>query len=169
MRIRSVGAVLAAAALMLVPWGERPLATATAGEAAATDAPADSEPHPIEPPAAIPGPQRRVDVEMQRMAFAPATLDVKLGETVTFVFTNTSILVHDAFIGDKAAQEQHEKEMREMGDAHDHGHEGGVTVHPGETAAMRYRFDKLGTLEIGCHQPRHYEHGMIIVINVKAV
>jgi uncharacterized cupredoxin-like copper-binding protein len=94
---------------------------------------------------------------------------VKVGETVTFVFTNVGKAVHDAFIGDKAAQEQHEKEMREMKEGHDHAHAGGVTVHPGETGALRYFFDKPGDLEIGCHQPGHYKYGMKVVINVNPV
>jgi uncharacterized cupredoxin-like copper-binding protein len=168
MRIRSVGAMLAAAAFMFVPWGDGETATAMAGESTAPGA-GSSEPDPIEPPA-TPVMQRRVDVEMERMTFSPTTLDVKLGETVTFVFTNTSLLIHDAFIGDKAAQGEHEKQMREMKDTHDHaGHEGGVTVHPGETAAMRHRFDRLGTFEIGCHQLRHYDAGMKMLINVNVI
>lgn len=170
MRIRSVGAAFAAVALMLVPWGDGEMAAALETELTAPDDGAPSEPDPIEPPA-IPGPQRRIDVEMEKMSFSPEKLDVKVGETVTFVFTNTSNLVHDAFIGDKAAQEEHEKAMRSSKDGnHDHaGHEGAVTVHPGETAALRYRFEEPGTIEIGCHQPYHYAAGMKIVLNVKVI
>ena len=169
MRIRSVGAVFAAAALMLVPWGYGEMAAAMGTEPTGPDTAAPSEPDPVQPPA-MPGPQRRVDVEMEKLSFSPEKLDVKLGETVTFVFKNTSNLVHDAFIGDKAAQEEHEKEMRSSKGAHDHaGHEGAVTVHPGETAALRHRFEELGTFEIGCHQPYHYAAGMKIVINVKVI
>jgi uncharacterized cupredoxin-like copper-binding protein len=167
MRIRSVGAVLAAAALMVVPWGDGEMAAALSTEP--TDA-APSDPDPTQPPA-IPGQQRRIDVEMKKMSFSPDKLDVKLGETVTFVFKNTSNLVHDAFIGDKAAQDGHEKEMRSMKDGqHDHaGHEGAVTVHPGETAAVRHRFEELGTFEIGCHQLYHYAAGMKVIINVTVI
>ena len=104
---------------------------------------------------------------MTELAFSPATLDVKVGETINFVFTNNGNLQHDAFLGDKAAQEDHEKEMRAMTDPNDHGgHEGGVTVPAGQTGALRHTFDKPGTLEIGCHEPGHYPAGMKLTINV---
>jgi uncharacterized cupredoxin-like copper-binding protein len=59
--------------------------------------------------------------------------------------------------------------MREMKEGHDHAHEGGITVGPGQTGALRYQFDKPGKFEIGCHQPRHYEAGMIMLINVNVI
>jgi uncharacterized cupredoxin-like copper-binding protein len=168
MRIRSVGTVLASAALLFVPLSDAEVTAAAASEPAA-DVPASPEPDPIRPPA-IPGMQRRIDVEMSDTAFSPTALEVRLGETIDFVFTNTGRQVHDAFIGDKAAQEAHEKEMREQKGAHDHaGHEGAVTVDPGETGAIRYRFEEPGTLEIGCHQPYHYAAGMKVLINVKTI
>jgi uncharacterized cupredoxin-like copper-binding protein len=113
---------------------------------------------------------RRINVAMEDHRFSPNTFDVRVGDTVTFVFTNFGRVVHDAFIGDTAAQEQHEKEMRQAegdGHAHDHAHERGVTVAPGESGTLRYSFDKAGALEIGCHQPGHYAAGMIAALNVK--
>jgi len=165
MRIRSVGAVLAGATLTFAAYG----AVDDGRSAAAGASAAVSLPSVDAPPLAPEGTARRVDVEMQDSDFSPTTVDVKLGETVSFVFTNTGLLVHDAFIGDKAAQEQHEKEMREAKEGHDHAHEGGITVAPGQTGALRYKFDQPGTFEIGCHQPRHYEAGMIMLINVNLV
>ena len=122
---------------------------------------------PAEPAATT---SRRINVAMEDHKFSPNVLDVRVGDTVTFVFTNFGRVVHDAFIGDKAAQQQHEKEMREAasdGHGHDHAHEGGVTVPPGESGTLDYTFDRAGTLEIGCHQPGHYEAGMIAILNVK--
>ena len=115
---------------------------------------------------------RRINVAMEDHRFSPNTFDVRVGDTVTFVFTNFGREVHDAFIGDRAAQEQHENEMRQAegdGHAHDHAHahEGGVTVSPGQSGTLQYSFDKAGTLEIGCHQPGHYAAGMIAALNVK--
>lgn len=109
---------------------------------------------------------RRINVAMEDNAFSPNSFDVSVGDTVTFVFTNFGRTVHDAFIGDRAAQEQHEREMREAPEGHDHAHEGGVTVHPGESGSLQFSFDKPGTLEIGCHQSGHYEAGMIATLNV---
>lgn len=169
MRIRLVGVVLVSAGLLFAPGVGGEVAAASAGEPATVDVPADGKPGPVQPPA-LPAMQRRIDIEMIDTAFSPTSLEVRVGETIDFVFTNTGKQIHDAFIGDQAAQEAHEKEMRAEKGHHDHaGHEGAVTVHPGETGAIRYRFEEPGALEIGCHQPYHYGAGMKIVINVKTI
>jgi uncharacterized cupredoxin-like copper-binding protein len=109
---------------------------------------------------------RQIHVAMQDNTFSPNTFDVRVGDTVTFVLSNFGKAVHDAFIGDKAAQQHHEKEMQETPHGHDHAHEGGVTGPPGKSGTLRYVFDKAGTLEIGCHQPGHYNGGMMAIVNV---
>lgn len=111
---------------------------------------------------------RPIEVMMDDRTFSPDWIDVRVGETVTFVFSNLGYEVHDAFVGDTAAQEQHEREMRTERNGHDHAHEGGVTVLPGQSGTLRYTFDKAGLLEIGCHQPGHYKAGMIAFLDVKA-
>ncbi len=103
--------------------------------------------------------------------FEPGTLDVTEGETVRFVFTNTGKVAHDAFVGDQAAQDGHAMDMREAeGDDHGGGHGGdegeAVTVEPGETGELTHTFDETGSLEIGCHQPGHYESGMKLALDV---
>jgi uncharacterized cupredoxin-like copper-binding protein len=114
---------------------------------------------------------RTVEIDMVDIAFEPDTLDVKRGETVRFVFTNTGKAVHDAFVGDRVAQADHEPEMRdEEGDEHGGGHEDGdedaITVDPGDSGELTYTFDDAGTIEIGCHQEGHYESGMKVEVEV---
>ena len=107
---------------------------------------------------------RTVDVEMRDIAFSPTSLDVRAGETVRFNFKNTGQVEHDAFIGDAAAQDAHEKQMRE---GHDHGKDANaVSVKPGKSASLTHTFDKPGQLLIGCHEPGHYTGGMRITVNV---
>src|SRR5688500_16737058 len=82
---------------------------------------------------------RTVEIDMVDVAFEPESLTVTSGETVRFVFTNTGAVAHDAFIGDEAAQADHETEMRDAdGDEHGAGHgeedTDAVTVEPGDTA-----------------------------------
>ena len=117
-----------------------------------------------EPAAGDPG-DRTVEVEMRDIAFAPTALDVRAGEKVRFVFKNTGQVVHDAFIGDQAAQDAHEKAMREG-----HGDHGGgsnaVSVKPGKTASITYTFSRPGQILLGCHQPGHYTGGMKAAITV---
>lgn len=114
------------------------------------------------------GSRRTVDVTMSDIAFQPATLAVARGETVTFRFTNAGQLAHDAFVGDAAAQQEHEREMsaEPSGHAHGAGHDGAVTVQPGKTGELTHAFGEAGTFEIGCHQPGHYAAGMRIVVTV---
>lgn len=116
------------------------------------------------------GDARTVEVDMVDIAFEPETLEVSRGETVRFVFTNRGEVAHDAFIGDADAQADHEADMRET-DGDDHGGHGegdddAVTVDPGDSEELDYTFDEAGTLEVGCHQPGHYDAGMKITVEV---
>ena len=114
-------------------------------------------------------PTRTIEVAMVDIAFEPETIEVAAGETVRFVFTNDGDVAHDAYIGDTDAQADHEAEMREAaGDDHG-GHDGdddALTVEPGEEGELTHTFTESGTLEIGCHQPGHYDAGMKIEIVV---
>lgn len=111
-------------------------------------------------------PSRTVDVTMRDIYYEPTSVEVKAGETVKFVFHNEGDIVHDAFIGDEAAQAAHEKEMQGSDGMH-HGDEAdALTVDPGKTASLTYTFDKPATLVIGCHQAGHYTAGMKIAVTV---
>ena len=111
---------------------------------------------------------RTVDVAMEDIEFDQTTLTVKTGETIDFRFTNTGQIAHDAFIGDDAAQMDHEAEMGEMGDAEGHGmQEGAIALQPGESGQLSYTFSEPGTFEVGCHQPGHYAAGMKIDVTVE--
>lgn len=117
------------------------------------------------------GDVRTIEIDMTDNAFEPDTLDVADGDTVRFVFTNTGTVTHDAFIGDTAEQADHETEMRDADDSHGGGHgddETGdaIAVEPGETGELTHTFDESGTLEIGCHEPGHYEDGMKMTVDV---
>ena len=117
-------------------------------------------------PAVAPaGEDRTIEVEMRDIAFAPTAVDVRAGEKVRFVFKNTGQLTHDAFIGDQAAQDRHERDMRSGHGDHGKGADA-VTVKPGKRKQLTYTFDQPGQLLIGCHQPGHYTGGMKAAINV---
>lgn len=109
-------------------------------------------------------PTRRIDVEMQDLAFSPTSIDVEAGETIRFVFTNTGKVDHEAYIGDPAAQRQHADEMADMADMeHDDDMR---TVEPGDSVEMIHTFDEAGPVQVGCHQPGHFEAGMVMDIAV---
>lgn len=111
---------------------------------------------------------RAVDVEMRDVAYSPTEIAVRAGETVRFVFHNKGESVHDAFLGDEAAQAEHEQEMR-GGHGMDGGHHGAndaVTVEPGKSGSLTHAFDRAGSLIIGCHEPGHYQAGMKLTLTV---
>jgi uncharacterized cupredoxin-like copper-binding protein len=115
-------------------------------------------------------PTRTVEVDMVELAFRPATLTAKSGERIRFVFRNQGKIPHDAFIGDAAAQAEHEQEMRqaEKGghDMDDNADRDALTLEPGKKGELTFTFDQPGTVEIGCHEPGHYTAGMKIVVTV---
>lgn len=149
-----------------------------------------------EEPAGTADDPRVVEIDMVDIDYEPDAVDVQEGETVRFVFTNEGAIKHDAFVGDEAAQDAHEDEMRGMEDdaeeaaeeedmgeemedeegmdddaeAEDDmdmgGSEEGITVEPGETGEIVHTFDEPGELLIGCHEEDHYEAGMIVTIDV---
>jgi uncharacterized cupredoxin-like copper-binding protein len=108
---------------------------------------------------------RTIDVVMKEFAYEPAAVTVKAGETVKFVFRNEGQILHESFIGDEAAQQEHETEMRQSR-KDDHG-EHAVKVIPGKTGTLTYTFDKAGeTLIIGCHETGHWPAGMKMTVTV---
>lgn len=65
--------------------------------------------------------------------------------------------------GDEAQQQAHEAEMRAMaseGDMMMHDEPNAVSVQPGGTKELTWRFTTPGQLEYGCHEPGHYTAGM---------
>lgn len=135
------------------------------------------------------GGTRTVEIEMRDIKFSPDTVQVTAGETVRFVFKNVGAVPHDAFIGDEAAQDAHEMEMRAAdgsmsssssmtmdstttsmdmsgGDGGNAAVENGITVEPGDTGELTYTFSEGEELLIGCHQAGHYAAGMKITLNV---
>jgi uncharacterized cupredoxin-like copper-binding protein len=117
------------------------------------------------------GSPRTVDVEMRDIAYVPASVSVRTGETVKFVFHNRGQAVHEAFIGDEAAQKEHENEMRGegmngAGMNSTHHDDEAVRVEPGKTATLTHTFSQAGPVLIGCHEPGHYAAGMKLAVTV---
>ena len=110
--------------------------------------------------------QRVVEVAMDEFSYSPASLSVRAGETVRFVFRNDGQTLHEAVIGDAAVQDAHERGTQD-GVSNGHGHDVvAVDVGPGATASMVHRFDHAGEVLIGCHEPGHYRAGMLATITV---
>lgn len=99
------------------------------------------------------------------LRFEPEAFTVAAGETVRFEVTNRGQSIHEFLIGDEAAQAEFEAEM--AGDGMHHESDAGVSLDPGQTASFEYTFDEAGAdLLAGCHEPGHYDGGMVAAINV---
>src|SRR4051812_40459689 len=108
---------------------------------------------------------RTVEVSMGDIMYDTPAVTVKDGDTVTIVFRNAGKLPHDAFLGDEAAQAEHEKKMGSdsMGGHHD---DDAITVQPGTSGSLTHTFKAGDALVIGCHEPGHYAAGMKLPVIV---
>ncbi|MEO6350080.1 MAG: plastocyanin/azurin family copper-binding protein [Candidatus Limnocylindrales bacterium] len=96
----------------------------------------------------------------------PATMSVPAGVPVTFVVTNSGTVDHEFFLGDEAAQAEHEQEMQSMGGmAHDEPN--GIAVEPGQTEELTFTFAQRGGTLAGCHYVGHYGGGMRASITIE--
>lgn len=152
-------AVLIAVLLVAACGGPRATPT-TAPTAAPTVAPT-AGPTVASPTA--PGPQR-IAVTLTEMLIEPQHMTVPLGVPVTFVITNNGVIEHEFYLGDEAAQAEHEEEMSSGEPMH--GHANGVTVQAGETEEMTITFTS-GEWLAGCHVPGHYPAGMKATITAE--
>jgi len=124
--------------------------------------------------AGVPGskakPARTVTVAMSEgdgtMRFTPARLEVKKGEQVRFVLQNKGALAHEFRLATVKENDEHAVMMRQMPDMKHH-EANGVTIDPGKTGEMLWRFTQGGTFEFACLIPGHREAGMRGVVEVK--
>lgn len=112
---------------------------------------------------------RTIRIDAVDVAFTPASIRVRIGETVRFVVTNRGELIHDFTLGDPDSQRAHREAMAAMLDAagkrHDdpHGHADGnaIMLQPGETRELVWTFGAAEAFEFACNVPGHYESGMV--------
>jgi len=107
---------------------------------------------------------RTIAIDMSDdMRYAPAALDVKLGETVRFVVANKGATMHELVLGTPKDIAHHAQAMSNapVGMAqHDHQMPSMVHVHPGSSGEIVWRFNRAGTFAYACLIPGHYEAGM---------
>lgn len=130
---------------------------------------------------------RTIEIVMVDVAFEPATVTVRAGETIRFLFTNDGAVEHEATFGDADEQEEHAAGMREVAgtdmagideSSGDHAEGGGDAGHgdeaaplvlePAESGEVTMTFDdpEMSSTIIGCHVPGHWEAGMRVDVTV---
>ena len=111
---------------------------------------------------------RQIEVDtLDSFRFEPDAVDVEHGETITFVVTNKGEVDHEFVLGDEAFQEHHAAEMAEGEMDMEHMAEPNtLVVEPGQTEELTWSFSEQGEVLYGCHEPGHYEAGMVGKITV---
>ena len=108
---------------------------------------------------------RTIQVAMlDELAYDPEQLEVSEGEVITFEVVNKGGARHEFVLGDSDYQEMHEDKMADGGQSG--MMENGVSVEPGESASLTWRFTESGEVLFGCHEPGHYEGGMVGTIEI---
>lgn len=109
---------------------------------------------------------RMIMLEAKDYAFDQKAIHVRRGETIKFTVKNIGEQEHELTIGDQAMQLEHRKMMAEM-PGMDHSKMAGHTMHhnnvslkPGETKSLVWRFSKAGAFAFACNFPGHAELGM---------
>lgn len=114
-------------------------------------------------PADVADASRTIEVAMMdSFEYEPPSITVDVGETVLFEVTNDGAIPHEFVLGDHDLQVDHEQEMAEMEGGMMMGDEpNAVAVAPGETKELAFTFTEPGQIEYACHEPGHYDAGMI--------
>jgi uncharacterized cupredoxin-like copper-binding protein len=107
--------------------------------------------------------KRTIRIETRDRDYNLRQIQVRPGETVRFVVVNKSSIRHEFGIARRAEHVEHRKMMEKMPDMK-HDDPELITVEPGETKELIWRFgthkDALKDLEFACNIPGHAEQGM---------
>ena len=111
---------------------------------------------------------RTVTVNMSdSMRFAPSSIPVRRGETVRFVVRNGGQLKHEMVLGTEHDLQEHYELMKKFPEM-EHSDPQMVTVAPGKTGEIVWRFTNSGKVAFACLQPGHYDAGMKGLVTVAA-
>ncbi|MDO5667044.1 MAG: cupredoxin family protein [Alcaligenaceae bacterium] len=108
-----------------------------------------------------------IEITMSEMRFNPDKIQVKTGETIRFVVKNIGALAHELVIGSMDELMAHAEEMR-LSPHMVHDEPNMITLNPGQTGELIWKFSQSGTVDFACLIPGHVEGGMIGQLNVIA-
>ena len=103
---------------------------------------------------------RTVKIDMSdAMRYTPASIDAKQGETIRFVISNSGKVKHELVLGTEKELKEHYEVMKKFPEM-EHDDPNMVTVAPGKTGEVIWKFSKAGKIDFACLQPGHYDAGM---------
>ena len=107
-------------------------------------------------------PDRSISVTMRdtmRFVFDPDLNDLKHGETIEFNVRNDGQIQHEFSIGNAEDQVKHATMMQKM-PSMKHSDPNTVSLAPGESAKLSWKFMGKDTVVFACNIPGHFEAGM---------
>ena len=111
---------------------------------------------------------RTVQIDMSdAMRYTPSSIDAKHGETIRFVITNSGKVKHELVLGTEKDLKEHYEVMKKFPEM-EHDDPNMVTVAPGKTGQVIWKFTKSGKIDFACLQPGHYDAGMKGAVAVAA-
>ena len=103
---------------------------------------------------------RTMDIVMSdAMRYTPASIKVKRGETIRFRVKNSGQIKHEMVLGSLAELKEHAKTMVKFQEM-EHDDPNAISVEPGKTGELVWRFTKAGKFDFACLVPGHFEAGM---------
>ena len=103
---------------------------------------------------------RTIDITMSdQMRFTPDAVEVKKGDVIKFVHTNTGKIKHEFVLGTSDVLSEHYETMKKFPNM-EHSEPYMLHVPPGKKGAIVWKFSKAGEFAFGCLIPGHYEAGM---------
>ncbi len=103
---------------------------------------------------------RIVRIEALDRRFSVNQIQVRSGETIKFLITSKSSIPHEFVIASQDEHLEHRKMMQQMPDMKMDEEANAVTIDPGETKELIWRFGKDEDVEFACDIPGHAEQGM---------
>jgi len=105
---------------------------------------------------------RHISVSMldtMRFVFSPTLETLESGESIKFTVRNDGKIKHEFSIGNTKEQMAHAEMMRRMPNLH-HADPNTVSLEPGESATLAWKFMGKDTVVFACNIPGHFEAGM---------
>jgi len=122
-------------------------------------------------PAGMPGKaaevSRSIEVEASdAMKFNHAPIEINAGETIKFIVRNSGQIPHEFSIGTKSEHKSHGQMMMNDPSMHHGPNSATITVKPGETEVLIWKFGSAPKVEAACNIPGHYQAGMHSPISI---
>jgi uncharacterized cupredoxin-like copper-binding protein len=93
------------------------------------------------------------------MRFSKANIKVRKGETIRFVITNVGRVRHEFSLGTQQELIEHYALMKKFPDmVHEEANK--VTMDPGQTGEVVWKFTQPGVVDFACLHPGHFDAGM---------